>query len=930
MMLSLARPRKQALVAGVFALLLSLIASLVFFSGNTSAAEYEGTWTSGSTIQVGPRSYTGPVNGTEFENEGADGCKSRLEFGSAGDMNKEPQSGNAKVSIQVKVNGTCESVGGTMHDVVFENSRTTPDAEAGEGPGDGDISEEEVSTCNVPAIGWIVCPTARLIAGLTDAAYAAIEQLMVFKPVEDLSDTSSDNTLYTVWNNIRNFANVAFIVAFFMIIFSQATSIGISAYGIKKMIPRLIVAAILVNLSYWICLLAVDVSNIVGAGMDGILKSSLSGTGDARGESPNLNASFFISNALAMTGIAVGAGAVVLTHGVVLVSLGMMFLIPAILALLVALVVLIGRQALLIMLIVLAPLAFVAYILPGTEDWFNRWRKIFITMLIFYPLMTILFTGAGVAAEIMRDVSTNPLVSVFSIGVQAFPLFATPFIIQWSGGLLGRVAGMVNNPNKGPLDRMRKGVDGWADKKKGRISNERNTKRFEKVKDIAGEKDAGKRRRRYASNPGAAWAAHQMKVDGESKAAEDNLGEAKIAAQSSRVLQDEQYALAMAGGDKDKIGVVQARAKAAEAEMQGKRVGAAAALVGETNVLNRDSKYFDKNKNPLTKDEAMARMVVGGEEIVVEDASGKRNDLKTDGYKRDAILDMMGKQGDVGSIDTIMRANQKRFNETQAELNSEMSKPQGQRDSTKISNLENQIKDYKSLKGQLNTSFESNVGSLMAKAPDLIKPDGAAFDTPNAATVGAWHGTTAARFNDYVNNLRAEGKNDVADKAVANMRQSYQAILDNKDLYDKADKGMLKNLSSIQGVAPASSSQTQSAGGSTPTPAAPQQQNYTTGYSGEDLRTMGSSSVNMIINSAGGASNLSNSDIDKISQAFKGQPGGETIIQQVTEVKNTRIEEVKAAERTAGPTGVTDSTGRQYPSGLPESRRDDYNDRMNR
>ncbi|MCZ6324111.1 hypothetical protein O5165_25825, partial [Escherichia coli] len=39
---------------------------------------------------------------------------------------------------------------------------------------------------------------------------------------------------------------------------------GLNNYSIKKMLPRLIVAAILVNLSYYICAIAVDISNILG------------------------------------------------------------------------------------------------------------------------------------------------------------------------------------------------------------------------------------------------------------------------------------------------------------------------------------------------------------------------------------------------------------------------------------------------------------------------------------------------------------------------------------------------------------------------------------------------------------------------------------------------------------------------------------------
>ena len=47
-------------------------------------------------------------------------------------------------------------------------------------------------------------------------------------------------------------------------IYSHITSFGISNYGIKKILPRLIIVAILVNISFYICAIAIDLSNIAG------------------------------------------------------------------------------------------------------------------------------------------------------------------------------------------------------------------------------------------------------------------------------------------------------------------------------------------------------------------------------------------------------------------------------------------------------------------------------------------------------------------------------------------------------------------------------------------------------------------------------------------------------------------------------------------
>ncbi len=314
-------------------------------------------------------------------------------------------------------------------------------------------------SCLVEGIGWIVCPVAIFIGKASDGMYGLVEQLLVFT-IDNPFETGPSNPLYTAWSNIRNLANVAFIIAFFMIILSQATNIGISSYGIKKMLPRLIVAAILVNLSYYICLLGIDISNIIGSGIDGVLNSAKAGVGS--GEGTELGLTTWITAALAGGGgaaayfaasSAIAAGGTVAS---ILGGLGLTFGLAALTAILTALVILIGRQALLIMLVIIAPLAFVAYILPNTEGLFSKWRKLFITMLVFYPLVALLFSGAELAAILMRSASNNALIDIFSIGVQAFPLFATPVLLKLSGGLLGRIAGIVNNPNKGPIDALRK------------------------------------------------------------------------------------------------------------------------------------------------------------------------------------------------------------------------------------------------------------------------------------------------------------------------------------------------------------------------------------------------------------------------------------------------------------------------------------------
>lgn len=65
----------------------------------------------------------------------------------------------------------------------------------------------------------------------------------------------------TGWPIVRDFGNI--IIAIGLIVISVATILGNEAYGAKRNLPRLIIAALLINFSLLICGIAIDASNIL-------------------------------------------------------------------------------------------------------------------------------------------------------------------------------------------------------------------------------------------------------------------------------------------------------------------------------------------------------------------------------------------------------------------------------------------------------------------------------------------------------------------------------------------------------------------------------------------------------------------------------------------------------------------------------------------
>jgi hypothetical protein len=307
------------------------------------------------------------------------------------------------------------------------------------------------------------------MASIVDGAYGFVASLLVVKPL--ISDTGPAKTsIYGAWSVMRNFANIAFVIAFMLIIFSQLTSFGLNNYGIKKMLPRLIVAAILVNASFWICALAVDISNILGASLNGLF-DAIPKTGEAATANPGFDMKDPAVTGEGWQGIVgfVLAGGI-LTGAVLYVTLSA--LLPALLAALVAIatvfIVLTIRQALIILLIVVSPLAFVAYLLPNTESLYKKWLGLFRTLLLMFPIIAMIFGASALASKIVMTSADGPYemaIQIMGALIAIIPLALTPIVMKTAGGLLNRIGGVVNNPNKGPVDKLRKGAEGFRDRR---------------------------------------------------------------------------------------------------------------------------------------------------------------------------------------------------------------------------------------------------------------------------------------------------------------------------------------------------------------------------------------------------------------------------------------------------------------------------------
>lgn len=321
-----------------------------------------------------------------------------------------------------------------------------------ETPSEGGNGEEEgKNSCGVDGIGWLVCPLMSFAGSLGDASYSAISYFLsidkgIFKDQEN-------GGLEQAWKFFRDIANAVFAVIFLWVIFSQISNVGVSNYGIKKILPRLIIGALLVNLSFYLCQLAVDLSNILGFSLKGVLEGAASGVSTQSAEVSSFNT--LIVGGLTLAGVGL----------FIFLAVSIPTIMALLLALLVVLVILIVRQAAIILLIAVSPLAFAAWLLPNTENLFKKWVSMLRGLLIVFPVISLLYGAGKLAGAVLAAVGTNDpnnpkeTMQVAALAASILPLGATPFVIKSSlnslgsigakiGGLSGAATGVLKNSAK--------------------------------------------------------------------------------------------------------------------------------------------------------------------------------------------------------------------------------------------------------------------------------------------------------------------------------------------------------------------------------------------------------------------------------------------------------------------------------------------------
>jgi len=352
--------------------------------------------------------------------------------------------------------------------------------------------------------GWVPCMLTSSLSSTARWAYSLIESYLSVDP-----EIFENSALVKGWGAIRNLANLVIFVMLLIVILSQITGFGVSNYGVKKALPRIIVVALLVNFSLILCRIAIDVMNISATAIKNAFEPLTEAAWNRVSYDPGVFGNIFgtigssgkilINCLLAFFGTKT-----FLSSGEAILNVAMFVVIAAAIGILLLAIVIVVRSALVVILTVTSPLAVILAIFPGTKRTFDRWFSMFKGVLICYPLTALMVYGGNFAGTIalsalgLNGIQVGPVfiqINVFTVMASAAasiaPIIMLPGLIIRSTGAIGAT---LQRFSKGLTNFLVGAASGTALAMRGRRSLNDFSNRIKAGVDRNGEENTGRLR----------------------------------------------------------------------------------------------------------------------------------------------------------------------------------------------------------------------------------------------------------------------------------------------------------------------------------------------------------------------------------------------------------------------------------------------------
>lgn len=291
-----------------------------------------------------------------------------------------------------------------------------------------------------------------------------------------LNNFTNSRVLFESWKIVRDFVNMFFILL--LLVTAFGTILNLQRYNIRALLPKIILAAVLINFSLVIGQVIIDLSNFVASvfvraiGNPGTQLSALSQIADlttVEGDVSTWEAVVATIKSL-VEGVAISIGDTLF---------GTIFLLILFLALALSALVIFIRMPVLWFLLIFAPVAWVAYAFPGMQRWNKMWWDKFLYWCYFLPIyLLFLYIGIYFLTQADNTVITQLKTAQITVS-QAFLFNFAKYVIAiaalvggyFAAGSFGGTASKVTVGAMGGVWKM-SGIPGGVSKTWGGIKEE--------------------------------------------------------------------------------------------------------------------------------------------------------------------------------------------------------------------------------------------------------------------------------------------------------------------------------------------------------------------------------------------------------------------------------------------------------------------------
>ncbi len=237
--------------------------------------------------------------------------------------------------------------------------------------------------CLMKGVGWIALTIMRLLSLITLLAGALLNFVLLYTVVDMAEHYRDIGAIKISWGMIRDLANMTFI---FILLYQAIRTIVGEGKETQKFVVNMIIAALLMNFSFFFTSLVIDASNLITltfykAIVSGdVNEANLLQTGlsNAIMKPLNLSSIWNLSDNLSGTNL--------ITIGI----LGSVFtLIAAFIFFAIALMFII-RYVVLIFVLILSPIFVVGSIIPGMKTYADQWKDALTGQALFAPVYMII------------------------------------------------------------------------------------------------------------------------------------------------------------------------------------------------------------------------------------------------------------------------------------------------------------------------------------------------------------------------------------------------------------------------------------------------------------------------------------------------------------------------------------------------------------